>query len=223
MSQELGRITRPEVDSFKARRRLFLVPLIYSFADAPAEYVEKFELYWKQVDEHIANLEAKLGRVTCIYHESLSAGGEEGLKVLEKLNPRSCEIARQRCRDGARLEALEDRELVAECLDWERCLLMGLASEAAVQKVTQFYMEAARRRYEHISKRIDETVGEGDVAVLFIREGHMVQFPKDMDVFSVAPPALDEVHRWLRDHSGRTRAKAEDNKRAEEQDRPADS
>ncbi len=209
MAQELGRITRPEVDSFKAGRRLFLVPLIYPFADAPAEYLEKFELYWKQVEEHIANLEVKLGKVVRVYHETVSAGGEEGLKVLERLNPRSCQIARQKCQDGAQLEALEARELVAECLDWERCLLVGLASEAAVQKVSQFYMEAARKRYEYISKRIDETLNDGEVAVLFIREGHMVQFPQNVDVFSVAPPALNEIHRWLRDHSRSAGAKSE--------------
>ncbi len=209
MAQELGRITRPEVDSFKAGRRLFLIPLIYSFADAPTEYVEKFELYWKQVEEHIANLEVKLGKVKRVYHETVNTGGEEGLKVLERLNSRSCQIARQKCQEGAQLEALEDRELVAECLDWERCLLLGLASEAAVQKVSQFYMEAARKRYEYISKRIDESLGEGEVAVLFIREGHMVQFPKNMDVFSVAPPALNEIHRWLRDHSRSAGAKSE--------------
>ena len=40
-----------------------------------------------------------------------------------------------------------------------------------------------------------------EIAVLFIREGHMVQFPKDIEVFSVAPPALDEIQRWLRDHA----------------------
>lgn len=201
MSQELGRITKPEVESFKAGRKLFLVPLIYSFADAPVEYMEKFELYWKQVDEHITNLEAKLGKITRVYHESVSSGGEEGLKVLEKINSRSCEIVRQKCQNGAQLEAVEDRELVAECTDWERCLLLGLASETALQKVSQFYMEAARKRYEYISKKIDETLGEGEVAVFFIREGHMVQFPKGIDVFSVAPPALNDIHRWLRDRS----------------------
>jgi hypothetical protein len=28
-----------------------------------------------------------------------------------------------------------------------------------------------------------------------------VQFPQDIEVFSVAPPALDEIHRWLRDRT----------------------
>jgi hypothetical protein len=26
-----------------------------------------------------------------------------------------------------------------------------------------------------------------------------VQFPGDVEVFSIFPPALDEIHRWLRD------------------------
>ena len=29
----------------------------------------------------------------------------------------------------------------------------------------------------------------------------MVQFAKDIEVFSVAPPGLDDIHRWLRDRS----------------------
>jgi hypothetical protein len=28
-----------------------------------------------------------------------------------------------------------------------------------------------------------------------------VQFARDIEVFSVAPPALDDIHRWLRDRS----------------------
>ena len=38
-----------------------------------------------------------------------------------------------------------------------------------------------------------------EVGVLFIREGHTVQFPQDIEVFSIVPPVLDEIHRWQRD------------------------
>jgi len=48
---------------------------------------------------------------------------------------------------------------------------------------------------------LNETLQRGEAAILFIREGHMVQFAKDIEVFSVAPPALDDIHRWLRDRS----------------------
>ncbi len=63
MSQELGKIDKPEVAEFKMGRKLLLVSLLYSGADAPVEYVEKFDLYWKQVAEQIEKLEAKLAKL----------------------------------------------------------------------------------------------------------------------------------------------------------------
>jgi hypothetical protein len=203
MAQELGKIDKPEAGSFKQGRKLFLVPLVYSAKDAPPEYVEKFDLYWKQATEHVGNLEAKVGNVNRVYHESISLGGEDGLKAMEKLNPRSCQIAREKCQDNAQLEVTEDRELVEESMDWERCLLIGFISHKVAGMVSEFYVEASRKRYEHIGKNIDETLKADEIAVLFITEGHMVQFPSDVEVFSVAPPALDEIHRWLRDRASR--------------------
>jgi hypothetical protein len=203
MAPELGKVEKPEAASFNQGRKLFIVPLIYAGKDAPLEYMEKFELYWEQTTEHIGNLEAKLGKVSRVYHESISLGGEDGLKIMERLNPKSYQIAKQNCQDNAKFEVIEDRELAEESMDWERCLLLGFMSEKVARKVSEFYVEAHRKRYEHISKRIDETLKAGEIAVLFIREGHMVQFPKDIEVFSIAPPALDELHRWLRDQVSR--------------------
>jgi hypothetical protein len=201
MSQELGKINKPEAASFKQRRKLLLVPLIYSYKDSPSEYAEKYELYWKQAAGHIANLEARIGAVSRVYHESISLSGDDGLKIMEGLNPKSCQIAKQKCHDGATLEVIEDKELAEETVDWERCLFIGFLSDKVARKVAESYMEAARKRYEHIGKRIDETLKADEIGVLFIREGHSVQFPEDVEVFSVSPPALDEIHRWLRDRA----------------------
>src|SRR4030043_183534 len=201
MSQGLGKINKPEAASFKQGRRLLLVPLIYLYKDAPSEYTEKCELYWKQVAEHIVNLEAKIGTVSRVYHESISLGGDDGLKIMEGLNPKGCQIAKQKCQDGANLEVIEDKELAEETIDWERCLFIGFLSDKVARKVSEFYIEASRKRYEHISKKKDETLKADETAILFIREGHLVQFPQDIEVFSVAQPALDEIHRWLRDRT----------------------
>ena len=199
MAQELGKIKRPESSSFKKGRKLVLVPLIYSVTDAHPQYAEKFDLYWKQATEQVENLEAKLGKISRVYHESISLGGDDGLNIMEKLNPKSCQIAKQKCQNGAELKVIEDKELAEECMDWERCLFIGFLSDKVARKVSEFYIEASRKRYEHISKNIDETLKADEIAILFIREGHVVQFPQDIEIFSVAPPALDEIHRWLRD------------------------
>jgi hypothetical protein len=199
MAEELGKIEKPEAGQFRNKRSLYLVPLLYSWQDAPAEYTEKYNLYWQQVKEHVANLESKIGKVNRIYHESVTIAGEEGLKILEKLNPASSQVAQEKCHCGAQFEMIEDKELVEESMDWERHLLMGFLSEKVANIVSQFFSEALRKRYEHIAKRINETLKENEVALLIIREEHMVQFPSDIEVFIVAPPVLDEIHRWLRD------------------------
>ncbi len=201
MAEELGKIEKPEAKQFRQKRKLYLIPLLFSWEEAPAEYVEQLNLYWQQVSEHVANLESKIGKVNRVYHESITLAGEEGLKVIEKLNPSACRIARDKCQSGAELEVAEDIELSEESMDWERHLLMGFLSQKVAKMVSDFYVEAWSRRYEHIARKVDETLKDSEVAMFFIREGHMVPFPPDIEVFNVAPPVLDEIHRWLRDYS----------------------
>jgi len=198
MAEELGKIEKPEAEGFKQKRKLFLVPLLYAGKDAPSDYLDKYKLYWEQVTQQIDNLELKVGTITHIYHESISIGGNQGLEILEKLNPESYHITKQKCQGNAQLETVEDRELVEESMDWERCLLAGFISEKVARQVSEAYVEAYKRRYEYIGKKIDETLKPDETAILFIREGHLVQFPNDIEVFSVSPPVLDEIHRWLR-------------------------
>ncbi len=201
MAKQLGKIEKPDAEHFIGKRKLCLVPLIFCGENAPPEYVEKFDLYWEQVVQHLANLESKIGKVSHIYHESITLASDNGLKLIEKLNPSSCQIAKDKCQSGAVLEATEDKELAEESLDWERFLLMGFISQKVAKMVSEFYVEASRKRYEHIARRIDETLKTDEVGILFIREDHMVQFHQDIEVFSVVPPALDEIRRWQRDRS----------------------
>ncbi|MFC1966517.1 hypothetical protein ACFLWI_06195 [Chloroflexota bacterium] len=204
MAEPLGKIEKPDAERFMGKRKLYLVPLLFAGKEAPDEYVEKFNLYWEQVSENVANLESKIGKVKYIFHESLAMAGEDGLKVMEKLNPPCYQIVTDKCQGGAVLEATEDRELAEESMDWERCLLMGFMSEKVAKMVSELYVEALRKRYEHIAQRIDETLKADEVGMLFIREGHSVQFPKDVEVFSVVPPALDEIYRWMRDREAKS-------------------
>ncbi|HEY90294.1 MAG TPA: hypothetical protein G4O07_00530 [Dehalococcoidia bacterium] len=201
MTEELGKIEKPDVERFKGERKLYVVPLLFTGKDSPQEYTERFELYWQQVSEQITNQEQKIGGVRHIYHESIGFGGEDGLKIMEQLSPPSYKIAKEKCEAGALMEAVELAELANECLDWERCLMLGFISHQAAEKISDLYRETSKKRYEYISQQIDETLGEDEVAILFIREGHPVQFPQDIEVFSVSPPALDNIHRWLRDRS----------------------
>ena len=88
-------------------------------------------------------------------------------------------------------------------MDWERCMIMGFISQKAATTVSQFYVDVAKKRHEKIAKTIKTTLKKDESGAIFIREGHMVQFPKDVEVFSISPPALDEIHRWQRDYMAR--------------------
>jgi hypothetical protein len=200
MAEELGKIEKLDLQQF-GLRKLYVVPLLFAGSEAPQDYRDKLEKYWREVNEQIANQEAKVGKIKRIYHETISVGGEEGLKIIEKISALSYLIAKDKFDCGATFEATELAELADECMDWERCLLMGFFSQKAAETVAGFYQQAATKRFEYIGRHIDETLQKNEAAILFIREGHMVQFASDIEVFSVAPPALDDIHRWLRNRS----------------------
>jgi hypothetical protein len=205
MSEQLGRIERPQAERFRHRKKLYLVPLIYSGDDAPDEYKERHSRYWGQVAEQLHNLASKIGIVKRIYHESIYQVGEDGMKAVERLNPSSYLIAKTQCDHGAIFEPLEEKELLEDMMDWQRCLMLGFMSEKVGRRVFEFYHEAAKKRDEALARKIGETLKDDEAGVLFIREGHTVQFPPDIEVFSVFPPALDEIHRWQRDQAARVR------------------
>jgi hypothetical protein len=199
--EQLGKIERLEAERFKQGKKLYLVPLVYPTEEAPDEYKEKCGRYWQQVAEQLTNLASKIGRVNRVYHESIFKFGEDGMKAMERLNPSSYQIAKTQCDDGAIFETVEEEELFEEVMDWQRCLMLGFMSDKVASKVSEFYIEAAKKRNEFMAKKISETLKDDEAGLLFIREEHSVQFPSDIEVFSIFPPALDEIHRWYRDQA----------------------
>jgi len=211
MPEQLGKIERLEVERFKQGKKLYLVPLVYSGEEAPDEYKEKCSRYWQQVTEQLTNLASRIGRVNRVYNESIFQCGEDAMKAMGKLNPSGYQIAKNQCDNGAIFETIEEKELFEEVMDWQRCLMLGFIGDKVASKVSEFYVEAAKKRNEFMAKKIGETLKDDEAGLLFIREEHSVQFPSDIEVFSVFPPALDEIHRWYRDQ-----AKLEIEKLAEE-------
>ena len=203
MSEELGKMEKPSAEEFKGKRKLFFVPFIYSDREAPNEYQKKLNNYWKQVENQIEDLESKLGEINRIYHELVPVGGDDGNTAVKELNEQGHNIIKLCMEKGAQLEALEDSDLLTELMDWGKCLTIGLQNEGVIGKVYQSYVEVNKKRNEHISSRIEETLKADEVGILLMREGHQVQFPPDIQVFYIAPPALDEIKRWSREQMER--------------------
>ncbi len=203
MAEEIGKMEKPLAEDFKKGRKLYFVPLIFCGEESPAEYQKKFDEYWNQVETQMENLELKLGKIDKIYHELVPKGSEEGIKNIKELNDKSYQIAKNRLDKGAQIEATEESELLTESMDWSRCLATGLQNPNVFARVYEFFKEASKKRNEYIARQIDETLKVDETGILFMREGHQVQFPSDIQVFYVAPPTLDEIKRWLRDYEAK--------------------
>jgi len=215
MTEHLGEIERPSADEFKEERKLFFVPLVLAPRELEGELREIIERYWDQVESQVDNLEVKLGQVMAVYHELIPVGGEEAASAIEELSAESYRVVKSRVDKGAEVYPMENGDLLTELMDWTRCLAIGLQNERVLNTVYDSFVQVQRKRNEHIAEQIDETLKGGDTAVLLMREGHQVQFPTDIKVFYVAPPALDEMKRWLRERE--TAAQRDENREAQEE------
>jgi hypothetical protein len=202
-SAKLGKVEKPAAEEFSKGKKLFFLPLVFTPEKAAPDFKEIADRYWQQAAEQIESLEEKLSPVKKIYHEWIAETGEKGLKAVEKIDAGSREIVKGLAGKGTEILALEDKELTDEFIDWGRCLSIGLISQKALSEVYRFYAEAQKKRQEHILKKIEETLGTDEVGLLVMREGHQMQFPGDIQIFYVAPPALDEIRRWLRDNEAK--------------------
>lgn len=210
MSEEIAKIQKPESSKYADKKKLYVVPLVLGWKDAPPEYEAMLSRYWKEVSVQLSHLESRIGAVNYVFHESVDQSGAEGLEVLTNFSPVSKEMALRFLEKGAVIEATEDSELVRECLDWERFMLIGFTSQNVSKLVSEKFIQAVKSRYEFILGRISGTVKGNEAGVLFIREGNLMQFPADIEVFSIAPPVLDEIHRWLRERRDQIPAAPED-------------
>ena len=208
MAEELGRITKPEAEQFKDGRRLFLVPLIFTPPAPPRELQEIVERYWHEALSQINGLEARIGSVKRIYHEMVALDGEGGLSTLGSMNTGSHNLAKILVERGGCFTSVEDIDLLNEFMDWGRCLSTGLYSHKVLNTVLQSYQETQNRRNQEMASRLDKSLGSDEIGLLIVTENHRIQFPSDIEVFYVAPPALDEYKRWLRhQEESYTRAK----------------
>ena len=201
---ELGKVGKPSADNFKKGRKLYFIPLIYCGKESPDEYRVKYNSYWEQVVKQLSDLESKLGKIARIYHELTPSGGTEGCIAVKEQNEKSSVIVNAYTDKGALLEALEESDLLTELMDWNQCLATGLRNKKVISTVYDFYMEINKKRNEYLARRIDESLQSNEAGILLMREGHQVQFPADIQVFYIAPPALDDIKRWLRDREART-------------------
>ena len=197
MAKKLSKVEKPSVKKFEKGRKLFFMPLIFSLEEPEPELKELMDKYWQQVREQLDKLEGKLSQVNKVYHELISDTGEEGIKAMNEMATGSKQIVKGCLERNAEFHPIEDRDMLREFIDWNQCISVGLLSKKVFDHINKFYAEIQKKRQEHIAGIIDETLKSDEIGLLVMREGCDVQFPPDIQVFYIAPPALDEVKQCL--------------------------
>ena len=199
----LGNVGKASADQFAGRRKLVLVPLVMAVED-DSGFMALFARYWSEVAQQVHGLESGLGAVSHLFHEGSVEEGEGALAALEKSNAPALALLRTLSECGAQLHAIEEPEVLLETLDLQRCLMVAQASMTVVQRLYDWYLEARKCRYETMATRIHDALQDDHVGLLIISQDHQVQFPDDIQVFYVAPPSLNALNQWRREHAGPT-------------------
>jgi len=188
---------KPEAASFKLGRKLIFVPLIFLPPNNDSGLSSLVEQYWIEATEQVHKLANTLDGVRKVYHELVPAG-TDGLAAMAKIQIGSHGLVETMVKSGASLEDTEDQEALTEFLDWGHCLSLRLESPKVFSEIYNNYTQAQKKRNEAIGQRIDESLKNDELGLVLLREEHRVQFPHDIQVFYVAPPALDALTRYLR-------------------------
>jgi hypothetical protein len=206
---KLAKIEKPSIENYETGRKLYCIPLLSIFKGAPQEYEKMFDQYWIQVKEHLSSLE-KAGKVSRIYYETISSSGQEALEAINQLNKKSYELIKELMDQGATLEALEDEESFAVYLDWGICLSV-IRNKKVADKIIQFYREAEKEREQFIVTKIDETLEEGESAILVMKDENRIKIqnklPSNIHIFLIHPPTLNDIRRWIRDQMKKINSK----------------
>lgn len=196
---EIGKIEKPEAEGFKDKRKLYCVPHIFTHSDAPDEYQVLAKNFWASADEHIVNLE-KAGKARKIFCDGILGEGDKALEVLENLNGLAHGIVKKRVAEGAALLSIEDEEIYGPFSDWRNCLHV-VRTKTVFDKILESYNELSAKRHDRIMEVIDSNLEAGEAGILIMadEERARLQFPNDIEVFLVTPPAYDDILRWIRE------------------------
>lgn len=195
---ELGKIEKPTIDSVRAKRKLYCVPAVHPVEDAPEEYRTLLARFWGEAERQLERLE-QAGKVKKVFCEHMISSGDDALAGLREINERLAGIVERKRQEGAEPVPIEREDLLGPFFDWSNCLAV-VGTEEVASKVLEFYRESLDRRLKFMLHAIDTALGSAEAGLLVISDEQRMklQFPPDVEVFLVTPPAYDDILKWMR-------------------------
>ena len=136
MSEELGKISKPQADNVQLKRKLYLVQNIQNYFPDNSEFEVLLNEYWESISEQLDNLEKTAGSINKIYVEGIYQDYEIASKLLEENNKWCLNTISPRIKSGAEFGKIEDEGNYKELIDWTRIAQMGFVSEN-VKEITE--------------------------------------------------------------------------------------
>lgn len=193
---EIGRIDKPKVEEFSGKRKIYCINHVFALSKND-EFEKLVDRYWQEADAHLQKLEIA-GKVGKIFIEGITPS-EDPLSAIKNVNENFYNLVKKRIEEGGKLVPLEENEIFSAYMDLRNCLFIVRTKEV-YDKIFDYYREVAERRFENIKKIIEEEIKEGEAALLIMddRERAHIEFPEDLEVFLVVPPAYDDIIKWIR-------------------------
>ena len=153
--------------------------------------------YWSAVRNQLDRQMVSSGPIKRVFVETVTGRGEDAMVQLNQANPQAHSLVRYLVGNGASVEEFEDSELLGQLIDWGQCASQNLVSEKVRSVVASGQAEAAGQRDDHLMKRLNDTIGDDESALVLAISGQL-PVPDRVERFIVSPPELDQLERWLR-------------------------
>jgi hypothetical protein len=163
-------------------RMLFHVSRMYTEAEfknlatsLPEDFIQKTSEFWNYVNERLAKLSGKIDR---IYRDGICRDAREALSQLCSMDSENCLAVKCLVENGARFVATEDPILVGESESWATML----KNQQSNSVIRELFQENLEERIRYISNRIEQTLKNNEIGVLFLEPNLRVELSKDIKI-----------------------------------------
>lgn len=149
------------------------------------------EEFWDDVEKEIQGIKVDHSRLR-LYQDGLPCGGDLGMKIVEDTaakGSRNFQILRTLIERGAHLEMTESPELLKKEYEHIKPVLTAVTAEEREEAARRYSCvkdELIIERDRFIAERIDGSLKDGEVGILFIGAHHNVasKLPQDIKLIS---------------------------------------
>ena len=207
MSEEIGKISKPQADNVQLKRKLYLVQNIQNYFPENKDFENLLLEYWNSISDQLDNLEKTAGTINYIYIEGMYQEYDVASKLLNENNKWCLNTIDSRIKSGSNYKKIEDENNYKELIDWTRIAQLGFVSENAKEVTEKNYTNIITERSKIIHDELNG-LNEGEAALFIISSGSH-KFPDDMEIFNVIPPSLDKMNRWITENQNNIQQKNE--------------